>query len=234
LDNKKIIEKYYLEFKEISYKGAAGFGFNLIWARMENRFMGKHFEKVLEVGATHLEHLKYIKHSYAEYFATDLNEHTTDPEIERMIQSFGKSQQVTRAIADAENLPYPDEHFDRVLTTCLFHHLSFPEKAMQEMLRVTKVGGTISFFLPYDPGITFRLIRFLSTRRRGKKLHRQGKIEDPLLIWALEHRNHVGGLRVLIREIYGKHQMTRNYIPPYFKSWNLGLAEIYHITKCQK
>lgn len=39
---------------------------------------------------------------------------------------------------DAENLPFPDESFDITFCSSLLHHLSNPEKAIQEMKRVAK------------------------------------------------------------------------------------------------
>lgn len=42
-------------------------------------------------------------------------------------------------------LPYPDRHFDRVLTSLFFHHLSWKDKqrTARELLRVLKPGGEL-------------------------------------------------------------------------------------------
>jgi len=47
--------------------------------------------------------------------------------------------------ANAENLPFPDRHFDRV--TCRFGIMFIPDipKALREMRRVLKPGGRVSF-----------------------------------------------------------------------------------------
>lgn len=47
--------------------------------------------------------------------------------------------------AFAENLPYPDNCFDRILSSLLFHHLSWDKKQQVagEMFRVLKPGGEL-------------------------------------------------------------------------------------------
>lgn len=42
-------------------------------------------------------------------------------------------------------LPYPDEHFDRVVSSLFFHHLSWAEKEQtaQELMRVLKPGAEL-------------------------------------------------------------------------------------------
>jgi ubiquinone/menaquinone biosynthesis C-methylase UbiE len=44
----------------------------------------------------------------------------------------------------AFELPYSDSSFDRSLSMLVFHLISAPEKAVSEMRRVTKAGGTVA------------------------------------------------------------------------------------------
>jgi ubiquinone/menaquinone biosynthesis C-methylase UbiE len=46
-------------------------------------------------------------------------------------------------IADAEELPYPDETFDIVVGHAVIHHIPDVEQAFREMLRVLKPGGRV-------------------------------------------------------------------------------------------
>jgi len=45
--------------------------------------------------------------------------------------------------ADVCKLPFPDNHFDSCRSERLFMHLQQPEKALQEIARVTKPGGRV-------------------------------------------------------------------------------------------
>lgn len=46
-------------------------------------------------------------------------------------------------LMDSENLPYPDNYFDAMFMVASLHHMMDAEKALREMKRCTKTGGTI-------------------------------------------------------------------------------------------
>ena len=56
-------------------------------------------------------------------------------------------------VASAYRLPFPDEAFDLVRAERVFQHLDSPDKALAEMLRVTRVGGQVMLIDP-DHGQT--------------------------------------------------------------------------------
>jgi ubiquinone/menaquinone biosynthesis C-methylase UbiE len=60
--------------------------------------------------------------------------------------------------ADVEELPFKSESFDRVISTCLFHHLGNPLKGFEELRSVTRKGQTISILIPNDPGMMYRFL----------------------------------------------------------------------------
>lgn len=87
----------------------------------------------------------------AEVFGLD-----ADPEMLKM--AHNKSDQtklkVTFDVGFTNNLPYPDESFDRVLSSIMIHHLKTPDKVKtaREVYRVLKPGGQlhiIDFGKPY-------------------------------------------------------------------------------------
>ncbi len=48
-------------------------------------------------------------------------------------------------VADAESVPYPDDHFDLVIGHAVLHRIPDVEKALREALRVLKPGGRFVF-----------------------------------------------------------------------------------------
>jgi len=87
----------------------------------------------------------------AEVFGLD-----ADPEMLKM--AYAKRDQaklnVTFDVGFTNDLPYPDESFDRVLSSIMIHHLKTPdkEKTAREVYRVLKPGGQlhiIDFGKPY-------------------------------------------------------------------------------------
>ena len=55
---------------------------------------------------------------------------------------FGR-QNVTFREGSATDLPFPESCFDAVVTRLSFHHFEDPSRVLGEMLRVTKIGGTL-------------------------------------------------------------------------------------------
>jgi ubiquinone/menaquinone biosynthesis C-methylase UbiE len=232
MSNKSGNEKYYEEFfEEVNYKGTTGLFMNFIWKFMEKSHKGKHYDEVLEIGSTHLEHLKFIRHTFGNYVASDIAKYPLHQSAQKIIKNLPKNQVVKQDTADAHDLKYRSNTFDRVLVTCLMHHLSFPEKAFSEILRVTKKGGRITIFIPNDPGMLYRSVRYWTTHKRSRKLEKQNKIENHKFLWATEHRNHVLGLTIMLREIYKNETIKPRRFPAWIKPWNFSFFTIYEITK---
>lgn len=53
--------------------------------------------------------------------------------------------EVEGRVADAESIPYPDDHFDLVVGHAVLHHIPDVELALREVLRVLKPGGRFVF-----------------------------------------------------------------------------------------
>lgn len=56
---------------------------------------------------------------------------------------LGRDSNISFQQGDAYSLPFSDKHFDLVYARLLFQHLSAPEKALAEILRVLKPGGRV-------------------------------------------------------------------------------------------
>lgn len=62
---------------------------------------------------------------------------------EANVKQAGLQAQITLADVDAKHLPYPDGHFDGVVSNSLVHHLADPLPFLQELKRTLKPNGTI-------------------------------------------------------------------------------------------
>lgn len=70
----------------------------------------------------------------------------TDPDPRALRRARRKSRDITFEQAFAEQLPYADESFDRVLSSLMLHHLDAETKtsALAEIRRVTAPEGTLT------------------------------------------------------------------------------------------
>jgi ubiquinone/menaquinone biosynthesis C-methylase UbiE len=71
---------------------------------------------------------------------------TTPAMIERA-RDLARSRSIANVrwhVGSAYELPFADQSFDATLCRFAFHHLETPERALREMIRVTRVGGTIT------------------------------------------------------------------------------------------
>lgn len=63
--------------------------------------------------------------------------------IEKAIAQTPKVSNVEFRVANAEEIPYPDESFSAILCTCSFHHYLNPVRALSEMKRVMQKDGAL-------------------------------------------------------------------------------------------
>ena len=59
--------------------------------------------------------------------------------------AVGLGFEIEGRVADAESLPYPDDHFDLVVGHAVLHHIPDVELALREVVRVLKPGGRFVF-----------------------------------------------------------------------------------------
>ena len=111
--------------------------------------------RILEVGGNLGEHIPFVQDTWAEYILTDVRK--PDPQFQSHLASIN----ATFKVADVQKLQFESEYFDRVIATCLFHHIENPLSGFNEMLRVTKPGGKITILIPNDPGFFIPLFTSL-------------------------------------------------------------------------
>jgi SAM-dependent methyltransferase len=180
--------------------------------------------KLLEIGFASGEHVSKVQSFPSEkYVGLDINQPATD----RFIQSLPdeQRQKISFVQSDAADMPFEDNYFDRVVSTCLLHHVQDPLKVLREVRRVTEGNGEIAIGVPCDPGILNRLVKSVITYPGMRRLG----VERPKFIYALEHPNQVGGLVEIAKFVFQNDELGIKYAPFGFKSWNANLMLVLHV-----
>lgn len=194
---------------------------NLMHGILERKHRKSHFSNVLEVGAHKGEHLPYVRHTFDSYTLSDIQ--LMPPDDVKQLPNC-----VEFVLANLESLPFENSTFDRVLSTCVLHHVSNLEDAIDELIRVCKPGGVISILLPTDPGLTYRWVKFLGSGIKAKRL---GLFKQVELFHAREHRNHYHSIAVILRSKFEFHAFHVKFWPFRVPSWNLNALTVWEIHK---
>lgn len=102
---------------------------------------------------------------------------------ERMIKNLNEAKQnelnIKVVIGDAENMPFRDNAFDHTICNSFLHHVPSPLKAIEEMARVTKRGGTVSAAEPniINPLVLLNTFRYWDIDK-GKISSTVSKLKD--------------------------------------------------------
>jgi len=169
----------------------------------------KLYKVTLEIGAGSGEHFHFVRHPFQTYFHTDIRDVSLNMDDSRVI----------KLICDASQIPLSDNSCDRVIVTCLLHHVENPLLILNEVRRLLKNEGVASFLIPSDPGLLYRLLRRISSERKLKKLGFQyGKF-----LHAIEHRNHIQSLNEQIRFVFENDQVK-------VRSWPLGISRFWNLN----
>jgi phosphatidylethanolamine/phosphatidyl-N-methylethanolamine N-methyltransferase len=177
------------------------------------------YDKVLEVGSNNREHFEYVKHDFLEYYLTDIKY----PETPKTSLD-SKNRKCIEVFADVHQLPFADNFFDRIIVTCVLHHLGDPNRAIRELRRCLSPDGTLSIHLSGDPSILYRLLWKLGSKRNLKKLG----VPNPDFQHAIEHIGNVFSLEAIIFEVFKSDRIRRRSFP---FSWQLLLFRTYQIQK---
>ncbi len=72
----------------------------------------------------------------------------------RNVEASGLASSISLVEGRAEDLPFPDGHFDAVVFTFLFRYVDDPQATVNELARVLKPGGqmaSLEFYVPQGP-----------------------------------------------------------------------------------
>lgn len=225
ISRKNIIDKYYSEvYDKYLNKDCL--------IRVANSTLEKKIEHnsneqdnyVLEIGGGGGEHLKYVKNFPQKKYII-LDPRKTSKPVVRRLQKLSNTIKFISGVA--EDIPFPNCYFDRVVSSCVLAHLDDPLAALMECRRVTKESGTLSFLVTTDPGFLNQLVKKIYSYPKLNKL-----IEYPAnLIYALDHKNGVINLLAIIKYVFENDIIEMNYYPFFVPSVNFNLAIIVKITK---
>jgi ubiquinone/menaquinone biosynthesis C-methylase UbiE len=95
--------------------------------------------KVLEVGVgAGTDFIQWVRAGALAY-GVDLTAESIE-HVKKRLEVYGLKAEEVR-VADAENLPYPDNQFDLVYSWGVIHHTPDTIKALEEIIRVNRPGG---------------------------------------------------------------------------------------------
>lgn len=171
---------------------------------MERRYRASDFySHVLEVGGNRGEHIPFVRHRFTDYLLTDLR-------LPELPAELSEDSRIRTAACDVSAIPHEDGSFDRVIATCLLHHVDSPLIAAREMRRVTKPGGLLTILLPTDPGLAYRFGKAVTSGRAAK---RAGLGDRHKLIAAIDHRNYFDSIRQQVRYAFRNDTLSFDWYP---------------------
>ncbi|MCK5632375.1 class I SAM-dependent methyltransferase, partial [bacterium] len=114
--------------------------------------------KVLEVGVgAGTDFLQWVR-AGANAYGVDLTQEAIENVTERLNLYGLQARQIQ--VADSENLPYQDNFFDCVYSWGVIHHSPDMPRCLQEIIRVTKPGGSIKVMV-YNRRSLFAFYRYI-------------------------------------------------------------------------
>lgn len=225
LSREDFLNKWYSQYySKTSYGCYSGSAHQYLHKSIERRYSSTDlFSRTLELGGNTGEHVPFVHHKFDEYFLVDKFDN-----LDENAKSVLKNGKIQFVLADAEALPFEDKSFDRILCTCLLHHVFHPELVLTEIRRLLKPGAPVDIFLSSDPGMLFRLGRNLTTKRNSSIL---GLKRVKELVDARDHINHTAGLETLISHVFRNDKITKKTYPFSNVGWNFSFWSVFHIEK---
>lgn len=154
------------------------------------QFTRFHKKKVLEVGiGTGTDFIQWVK-AGAYAYGTDLTQEAIN-NAQKRLQLENLTATDIR-IANAEALPYDNNTFDCVYSWGVIHHFPDPKKCLQEIIRVTKPGGTIKIMI-YNRHSLFAFYQWLHNTAKKRKLFKS-------ISWALAHHQENSGTKAFTKK----------------------------------
>jgi ubiquinone/menaquinone biosynthesis C-methylase UbiE len=130
------------------------------------QFTRFHGQKLLEVGiGAGTDFLQWVRAGTRAH-GVDLTAAAVE-HVQRRLQVYGLTADDVR-VADAESLPFPDDSFDIVYSWGVIHHSPNTERALREIVRVTRPGGTCKLMIYHRHSLFAALMWIKYALLRGR------------------------------------------------------------------
>jgi ubiquinone/menaquinone biosynthesis C-methylase UbiE/putative flippase GtrA len=221
-------------YVRVQQGGLVGWGNSRANAFLRRRFPRIPEPKVLEIGGSSGEHLRFWAHknqmsypqllgSFKHYAVVDPNVAMTNPALAKQLRAAGR---VTFVRGVAEDLPFEQHSFDICLSTCVLAHAEDPRKVFTELRRVTRPGGTLLVAMPTDAGFANTVVKMLVTY---PKL-RSNDVDDPKTFYRESHKNDIRVLLQIVRQVFEADQTRLTWWPFSVRSIHANLLVGVQIT----
>lgn len=215
-----LVERFYEYHYEAVFErgGMAGRSYRATHRALEKR-LPRHGGRILEIGAGRGQHLPFVTHDFDEYVMIDLSDAPANP-------SWNDDSRVQWIAGDIQT-PRPEiGTFDRIVCTCVLHHVADVAAVLRNVRTWLKPGGLFSLFLSSDPGLLNRLNRRVFVEPRA----RRSGFNSYRLVNAREHRNHYWSIRRELLHQFSDCDISRRYYPFGIPAAGLSLFSIWQIT----
>ncbi len=184
-------KKFYTgkNYNQHMYTGIIGYFMKLCHRSMEYDKNKK--SKVLEIGPGTHPHIDYLKHEFDNYYVLE--------KIDELKEFYKNKSKVTYVNYHGNKIPFDNDYFDRIIISHCLEHILEPEDFLIEIFSKLKVGGNLTIGLPTDPGILWRMGKFISANFLIKKNYDYTK-EDYYYFTAKDHVNSIFSLIPIIKK----------------------------------
>ena len=243
MTNKRdLVEQYCADCYSNVHYSKRPFGFcptSYFHKKLEKEFSGySSISTVIEFGCGDFQHLPYIGHDYERYVGVDVLHPKTALDLEQIESlhenSMNKLEFLKCDLNDEQELVRKLgkrlQSFDRLLMTCLLHHLPNCWEFMDFLKCNMGQNAHIDIFLPHDPGVFHSAYQTLVSRPTCVASGGDGI--NFALVHAIEHQNAYKSIVVQLNHIFRDFRIRRRQYPfGCFVPETLNAFSIFHISR---
>jgi ubiquinone/menaquinone biosynthesis C-methylase UbiE len=169
------------------------------------------------------EHLKFVR-IFPEREYISLDPRIVDKKV--LLKISHKHRNVRFVVGSVEDIPFPENYFDHIKSTCVLAHVDRLFVSVSELRRVSTNNCKLIILMPTDPGLLNLLVKKLFAY---PKINRISKFPAGL-IYSLDHKNSHNNILEVIKYVFSKDQIKITYLPFLVKSANINILSIVKIT----